>query len=34
MLYFPDEGLWILKPRNNKLWYKTVIEWIDSYIGS
>jgi dipeptidyl aminopeptidase/acylaminoacyl peptidase len=27
MLYFPDEGHWVLKPQNSELWYKTVNEW-------
>jgi dipeptidyl aminopeptidase/acylaminoacyl peptidase len=34
MLYFPDEGHWVLKPRNAQLWYKTVTEWIDWFIGT
>jgi len=25
MLYFPDEGHWVLKPQNAQLWYKTVM---------
>lgn len=29
MLYFPDEGHWVLKPANSELWYKTVLDWID-----
>ncbi len=29
MLYFPDEGHWILKPQNSKLWYQTVGDWCD-----
>ena len=32
MLYFPDEGHWVLKPQNSRLWYKTVNEWVDSYL--
>jgi dipeptidyl aminopeptidase/acylaminoacyl peptidase len=32
MLYFPDEGHWVLKPQNGQLWYKTVNEWVDSYL--
>jgi len=32
MLYFPDEGHWVLKPLNSQLWYKTVNEWVDSYL--
>ncbi|MGC2194375.1 MAG: S9 family peptidase, partial [Terriglobales bacterium] len=27
MLYFPDEGHWVLKPQNSQLWYKTVNDW-------
>ena len=33
MLYFPDEGHWVLKPQNSQLWYKTVNEWVDQWIG-
>lgn len=29
MLYFPDEGHWVMKPGNAELWYKTVLDWID-----
>ncbi len=29
MLYFPDEGHWVLKPQNSQLWYKTVNDWVD-----
>ncbi len=32
MLYFPDEGHWVLKPQNSRLWYKTVNEWVDTYV--
>ena len=31
MLYFPDEGHWVLKPQNSQLWYKTVNDWVDQY---
>jgi dipeptidyl aminopeptidase/acylaminoacyl peptidase len=33
MLYFPDEGHWVLKPQNSQLWYKTVNAWVDRWIG-
>jgi dipeptidyl aminopeptidase/acylaminoacyl peptidase len=33
MLYFPDEGHWVLKPQNSQLWYKTVNDWIDQWCG-
>ncbi|PZR76020.1 MAG: S9 family peptidase [Chthoniobacterales bacterium] len=33
MLYFPDEGHWVLKPQNSRLWYKTVNDWVDQWCG-
>ena len=32
MLYFPDEGHWVLKPLNSQLWYQTVNAWVDQYL--
>jgi dipeptidyl aminopeptidase/acylaminoacyl peptidase len=32
MLYFPDEGHWVLKPQNSQLWYRTVNEWVDQWV--
>jgi dipeptidyl aminopeptidase/acylaminoacyl peptidase len=34
MLYFPDEGHWVLKPQNSQLWYKTVNDWVDQWCGN
>lgn len=34
MLYFPDEGHWVLKPQNSRLWYQTVNEWVDQWTKS
>jgi dipeptidyl aminopeptidase/acylaminoacyl peptidase len=31
MLYFPDEGHWVLKPQNSQLWYQTVNDWVDQW---
>src|SRR3989440_4187424 len=31
-LYFPDEGHWVLKPRNRRLWWSTVLDWLDQYL--
>ena len=31
-LYFPDEGHWVLKPRNRRLWWGTVLDWMDQYL--
>lgn len=32
LLYYPDEGHWILKPQNSALWYDTVLGWFDTYL--
>ena len=32
LLYFPDEGHWVLKPQNSELWHKTVFGWLDGYL--
>ena len=32
MLYFPDEGHWVLKPQNSHLWYQTVNDWVDQWL--
>jgi dipeptidyl aminopeptidase/acylaminoacyl peptidase len=32
LLLFPDEGHWILKPQNSKLWYNTVLEWMNKHL--
>ena len=32
MVYFPDEGHWVLKPQNSKLWFATVGDWFDQWL--
>jgi dipeptidyl aminopeptidase/acylaminoacyl peptidase len=32
-LVFPDEGHFVLKPRNSKLWHESVFGWLRKYIG-
>ncbi|MFB3778914.1 MAG: alpha/beta fold hydrolase [Bryobacteraceae bacterium] len=32
LVLFPDEGHWISKPQNAVFWYRTVIEWLDSWV--
>ena len=32
LLLFPDEGHWILKPQNSRLWHNTVLAWLDKYL--
>jgi dipeptidyl aminopeptidase/acylaminoacyl peptidase len=34
LLYFPDEGHWILKPQNSRLWHETVFAWFDQWLGN
>ncbi|HLL73902.1 MAG TPA: S9 family peptidase [Pyrinomonadaceae bacterium] len=32
LLYFPDEGHWILKPANSEHWYGAVLAWLGKYL--
>ena len=32
-LVFEDEGHWVLKPLNSKLWHETVFRWMSKYLG-
>jgi len=31
-LYFPDENHWILKPNNARVWYGTVLAFLDQHV--
>ncbi len=31
-LYFPDENHWVLKPANARVWYETVLAWLDHHV--
>ena len=31
MLYFPDEGHWVLKPQNSQMWNEVVSDWCDRW---
>ncbi len=31
-LYFPDENHWVLKPQNARIWYETVIAFLDEHL--
>jgi dipeptidyl aminopeptidase/acylaminoacyl peptidase len=31
-LYFPDENHWILKPQNARIWYETVLGFLDQHV--
>jgi dipeptidyl aminopeptidase/acylaminoacyl peptidase len=30
-LYFPDEGHWVVKPQNSKVWHDEVAAWMDTW---
>jgi dipeptidyl aminopeptidase/acylaminoacyl peptidase len=32
LVVYPDEGHWILKPLNSRLWYKTFFDWLAAYL--
>ncbi len=32
LLYFPDEGHWVLKPANAMVWWETVYDWMADYL--
>lgn len=32
LLLFPEEGHWILKPRNSQFWYREFIGWMDQWV--
>ncbi len=32
LLYFRDEGHWVVKPRNRQLWWDTVLGWLDAHL--
>src|SRR6266511_4128075 len=31
-LYFPDEGHWVLRPRNRRIWWSTVLDWLEVHL--
>jgi dipeptidyl aminopeptidase/acylaminoacyl peptidase len=33
LLYFPDEGHWVLKPQNAFVWWDEMLGWLDRYLG-
>ena len=32
LLVFPDEGHFVLKPQDSKLWYTTALDWFDQWV--
>jgi dipeptidyl aminopeptidase/acylaminoacyl peptidase len=33
LLMFPDEGHWVLKPGNSRLWHNVVFDWLHRWLG-
>ncbi len=33
MINFPDEGHWVLKPRNSQMWHREVFGWLKTYVA-
>ncbi len=33
LVYYPDEGHWILKPQNSLHWYGEVADWLERHLG-
>ncbi len=32
LLYFPDEGHWVLRPQNAMVWWETIYDWLAEYL--
>ena len=32
LLLYPDEGHWILKPQNSRLWYQSFLGWLEQWL--
>ena len=32
LVYFPDEGHWVLKPQNSEFWHHAVFDWLAEYL--
>lgn len=32
LIIFPDEGHWVLKPQNSRLWYREFMNWLATYL--
>ena len=33
ILTFPDEGHWVLKPGNSRVWHAVVMDWLATYLS-
>ena len=34
LLYFPDEGHWVLRPKNALVWWETMYGWLERWLGA
>jgi dipeptidyl aminopeptidase/acylaminoacyl peptidase len=32
LLLFPDENHWVLRPQNARIWYETVLAFLDEHV--
>lgn len=32
LLYYPDEGHWVLQPQNGVMWHREFYDWLDTYL--
>ena len=32
LINFPDEGHWVLKPKNSQFWHQEVFGWLTKYV--
>jgi len=32
LLYYPDEGHWVLKPQNGVMWHREFYGWLDEWL--
>jgi dipeptidyl aminopeptidase/acylaminoacyl peptidase len=33
LINFPDEGHWVLKPRNSQYWHREVRRWLERFVA-
>jgi len=32
LMYFPNEGHWVMKPQNSVVWHSEFFKWLDIYL--
>ena len=33
LVYFPKENHWVLKPENQIIWFREIIDWFNKYVS-